>query len=232
MLLTHHSFIHPHSAKTHSKPAVLAYLLDQCRVPADLPDDHLCTPLYYACNNDSVECCRLLLRARADPCAADRDGVTPLVAAARHGHVECMKRLLAHVTQGPHAQARQHALLEAKPMPTQLCSRTPLLVALGQKKWAAAELHLNAGANPTAVEANQHSAPAELLASLSNQWLLQEKIKRAAAEPKRGWLLLKVRHLVDALRAMKRELVWELIGYMLPEWALKEAASWKPNGAQ
>jgi hypothetical protein len=41
-------------------------------------------------------CCSLLLRAGADPCAIGRTKINPFAAAARDGHIECMKLLLAH----------------------------------------------------------------------------------------------------------------------------------------
>lgn len=131
----------------HSK-LVLAYVLDQCGVDPDETDGYGRSPLYHACKRDSVECCRLLLRAGADPCITDLCNVNPLGAAARHGNVACMKELLAHVGQGPHAQARRHMLLETERLYPFEHGHTPLLVALGEEQWEAAELLLDAGASP------------------------------------------------------------------------------------
>ncbi|KAM0263305.1 hypothetical protein ACHAPA_008796 [Fusarium lateritium] len=60
-----------------------------------LSEEHLCSPLYMACEKGQTEAVLMLLErgAVADADSGDRDGL-PLVVAARHGHLSIVKDLL------------------------------------------------------------------------------------------------------------------------------------------
>ena len=50
--------------------------------------------LYYACSDDDVDKAKELIKAGANVNAENKWGETPLIVAARHGHIEIVKLLI------------------------------------------------------------------------------------------------------------------------------------------
>lgn len=59
--------------------------------------------LYSAAKNGHTDCVRLLLNAKAQVNAADRNGFTPLCTAAAQGHFKCVALLIAYDANINHA---------------------------------------------------------------------------------------------------------------------------------
>ncbi len=191
-----------HHAAASDAPFVSTYLLG-VGVPVDQPDGLRRTPLYHAARAGSTKSAVVLLRSGADACKGGRTRVGPIGVAARNGHVEVLKLLLAHFDDDDGRRVRRHAALEAKDIRNW---RTPLLMALAAGKWEAAQVLLDAAATcrdgrdaaelAALVDVDSGDEDSSMAGTAPQE--LQSKIVAAAAEPERAHLLAKARLLGDA----------------------------------
>ncbi|KAI9331031.1 ankyrin repeat-containing domain protein, partial [Zopfochytrium polystomum] len=145
-------------------------LLRSCALSAGLVSRHpedVQALVTAASEGDLAQVARLVGVGKVDPNASDEDGITPLIAAARSGHANVVRHLIASGAD------------VAQPSSDQLTAQTPLHAAALQNDPAVAVALLDAGADPLARDA-AGDTPAHVAASHGNPATLRAVVEADA----------------------------------------------------
>jgi len=172
------------------KPAIALWLIEhRSQHDLDTANTDWETALHFACDKGLLSVVQALVRAGANPAAFNRDGGTPLIAAARYKHAN----VVAFLLQQPAVKATIDAVGRSP------CC-TALSIASHQGHLDIVQLLLDAGADPTIP-----AGPASPLNSATEYGHhdVAALLRTAIAEPDRARALHKARALLDTAHEIR-----------------------------